>query len=116
METKKITQDEFKHALKIIQDYKVQNSKPNEIKKTVVEKVLEMDEEKIKKLLDFIFKENEFLKYAIVVNRMYFFLNNKLLMKIGERNVKTVFQEYLKSDLIKSKGVVVSSFNVYFKN
>jgi len=116
MEKIKITKQEFENALELIKKYKIQERKIIEIKKPIVEQILELDKKNIKRNLDFIFKEKDNLKYAEVVNRMHYFLNNVLLIKIGIRNVKFVFKEYLKSNLIKSKGVLFSSFNIYYKN
>jgi len=115
MKNKTITQEEFEYALLVVKNYKSQN-KATESKEKIVKLVLNMETEKIIKLIDYIFLENENLKYSEVVSRMHEFLNNTLLFKIGIRNVKLVFQLYLKHELILSKVEVMSSFKVYTKN
>lgn len=114
MKKELITKEEFESALLVVKNYKSQN-KATESKEKIVKLVLNMETEKIIKLIDYIFLENENLKYSEVVSRMHEFLNNNLLFRIGIRNVKLVFQSYLKHDLISSKVEVMKSFCIYYK-
>lgn len=111
----KITKQEFETAIELIKNYKIQEKVNVQKSKTVVENVLNESSENILKIIDYIFIEKENLRYNEVVVRMHFFLNNKLLFKIGIRNTKIIFQEFLKSDLIKSKVEIFKSFNTYYK-
>lgn len=113
-----ILKEQFESALLIVKKYKAQQKKLNSgnLKLNVVESVLKIDKEKIKNLLEYIFLEKEEMKYSEVVYLMHEYLNDKLFFKIGIRNTKLIFQEYLNQELILSEVKVMSSFKVYTKN
>lgn len=110
-----ITKQEFEKALDVVKKYKQQEWIKLKSKKTILDTVLDLNKLERDIFLDFIFNGNLELKYSIVVNRIYYYLNNVLLLKIGIINTKKLFKEYLKNDFIVKKEQN-NKYSVYHKS
>lgn len=108
-----ITKEQFESALLIVKNYKIQEYKLNKNKQTIVEQVLSLNETETKDLLLFVFNGKLELRYSIVVNRLYYYLNNIALIKTGTINTKKIFKEYLNNGLIFSKELN-KKYNLYY--